>query len=47
MDEKTLRALVDAGAIKHLRVIADGGILHICAETQNGSKFTGYSKQWR
>ena len=37
MDEKTLRALVDAGAVKQVRIVADGSCFHVEAETQTGS----------
>lgn len=37
MDEKTLQALVDAGAVKHVRIMADGSCFHVEAETQTGS----------
>lgn len=33
MNEKTLRALVEAGAIKRLRIIADGARFHVEADT--------------
>ena len=29
MDEKTIRVLVDAGAVKQIRIIADGGLFHV------------------
>ncbi len=37
MDEKTLRALVEAGAVKQVRIVADGSCFHVEAETQTGS----------
>lgn len=37
MNEKTLRALVHAGAVKRVRIIADGALIHIEAETPTGS----------
>ena len=37
MDEKTLRALVEAGAVKQVRIVADGSRFHVEAETQTGS----------
>ena len=37
MNEKTLRALVEAGAIKHVRIIANGACFHVEADTLNGS----------
>lgn len=33
MNEKTLRALVEAGAVKRIRIIADGGRFHVEADT--------------
>lgn len=50
MNEKTLRALVDAGAVKRIRIIADGALFHVEADTPNGSvtAFTlkGSVKTW-
>ena len=37
MDEKTMRALVEAGAVKRIHIIANGGTFHVEADTQNGS----------
>ncbi len=37
MNEKTLRALVEAGAIKRLRIIADGARFHVEADTPNAT----------
>ena len=34
MNEKTLRALVDAGAVKHIRIVADGSRFHVEADTR-------------
>ncbi|MGV6827396.1 MAG: hypothetical protein ACWA5Q_10510 [bacterium] len=36
MDEKTLRALVEAGAIKQVSIIADGAIFHVEAKSASG-----------
>ncbi len=51
MNEKTLRALVDAGAVKCVRIIANGGLFHIEADIPNGhvtaSTFKGAVKTWR
>ena len=51
MNEKTLRALVDAGAIKRVHIIANGGLFHIEADTPNGhitaSTLKGGVKTWR
>ena len=33
MNEKTLRALVEAGAIKRIRIVADGSRFHVEADT--------------
>lgn len=33
MDEKTLRALVDAGAVRRVRIIAHGACFHIEVDT--------------
>ena len=37
MDEKTLKLLVDNGAVKQIRIIANGGLLHVEAVTPTGS----------
>ena len=37
MDEKTMRALVEAGAVKRIHIIANGGTFHVKADTHNGS----------
>jgi hypothetical protein len=36
VNEKTLRALVEAGAIKKVRIVGDGAFFHVEAMTQNG-----------
>lgn len=36
MDKKTLKALVDAGAIRRVRVIGDGGYFRAEVDTQQG-----------
>jgi hypothetical protein len=50
MDEKTIRALVDAGAIKRIRIIGNGALFHVEADTPNGpiTVFTlkGAVKTW-
>lgn len=50
MNEKTLRALVEAGAVKRIRIIANGGLFHIEADTPNGhvtaSTLKGSVKTW-
>ena len=51
MDGKTLRALVEAGAIKKVRIVGDGGNFRIEADTQGGTNIihttTGKLKLWR
>ena len=37
MNKKTLRALVAAGAIKKIEIVANGALFHIEANTPNGS----------
>jgi len=37
MDEKTLRALINAGAVKRIHIIAMGAKFHVEADTPNGS----------
>ena len=37
MNEKTIRALVEAGAVKNVLLIADGAVVHIDIVTQNGA----------
>ena len=37
MDERTLKALVSAGAVKRVRFIGDGALFHVEADTPNGS----------
>jgi hypothetical protein len=37
MNEKTLRALVEAGAVKRVRIIANGACFHVEADTPSGS----------
>ena len=37
MNEKTLRALVEVGAVKRIRIIGQGSQFHIEADTPNGS----------
>ena len=50
MNEKTLRALVEAGAVKRVRIIGNGAFFHVEADTPNGSvtAFTlkGVVKTW-
>lgn len=44
MNEKTLRALVQAGAVKRVRVIADGARFHVEADTQTATHVAQTSK---
>jgi L-asparaginase/Glu-tRNA(Gln) amidotransferase subunit D len=37
MNEKTIRALVNAGAIKKVSIIADGATIHVDIVTQSGA----------
>ncbi|HET6632610.1 MAG TPA: hypothetical protein VFG73_07885 [Rhodanobacteraceae bacterium] len=37
MDEKTFRALVAAGAIRRVRIVADGARFHVEADTATGT----------
>ena len=37
MNEKTLRALVEAGAVRRVRIVADGARFHVEADTPTGS----------
>lgn len=37
MNEKTLRALIEAGAVKRIRIVAEGALIHVEADTPNGS----------
>lgn len=51
MNEKTLKAMVDAGAIKRIRIIGDGALFHVEADTPNGAvaalTLKGTPKTWR
>ena len=51
MNERTLRALVEAGAIKRVCVIASGSIFHLEAVTKTGAMkattIKGSLKTWR
>lgn len=50
MNEKTLRALIDAGAVKRVRIIADGARFHVEADTATttvvASTTKGAPKTW-
>jgi len=37
MNKKILRALVEAGAVKKIEIIANGGLFHVEANTPNGA----------
>ncbi len=37
MNEKTIKALVEAGAVKRIHIIADGARFHVEADTPTGS----------
>ncbi len=37
MNEKTLRALVEAGAVKKIRIVADGARFHVEADTSTAT----------
>jgi len=37
MDERTLRALIEAGAIKKIRIIANGSVFYVEAEHGTGT----------
>lgn len=51
MDEKTLRTLVDVGALKRIRIIGDGALFHVEADTPKGPvpalTLKGTPKTWR
>lgn len=50
MNEKILRALVEAGAVRRLHVVAEGALFHVEADTQTGkvvaSTLKGTPKTW-
>ena len=50
MNEKTMRALVEAGAVKRVRIVADGAQLHVEADTATGTSIAstvkGAVKTW-
>ncbi len=51
MDERTLRALVDAGAVKRVSIVANGARFHVEIDTAGGSlsasTVKGEAKTWR
>jgi hypothetical protein len=50
MDGKTLKALVEAGAVKRIRIIGDGNLFHVEIDTQTGpviaNTLKGKLKTW-
>ena len=50
MNERTLRALVEAGAIRRIRIIGKGSVFHVEADTPNGpvtaATMKGKIKTW-
>ena len=51
MNEKVLRALVEAGAVKQVHIIADGALFYVEAATATGAMaaetLKGAAKTWR
>ena len=50
MNEKTLRALIDAGAVKRVRIVANGAQFHVEADTAKTTvvamTIKGSAKSW-
>ena len=51
MDEKTLRALIEAGSVKQMRIIGDGALFHVVVVTAKKGSITattakGTVKTW-
>ena len=50
MDGKTLKALIEAGAIRRVRIIGEGSVFRVEAETQTGpiivNTLAGKLKTW-
>ncbi len=50
MNEKTIRALVEAGAVKKVMIVADGAAIHVDVVTQGGvttaTTLKGAIKTW-
>ena len=44
MNERTLRALVEAGAVKRVRIVAEGAHIHVEADTATGCVVASTSK---
>lgn len=51
MNEKVLRALVEAGAVKRVRIIANGALFYVEAATATGAMtaqtLKGVAKTWK
>ena len=51
MNEKTLKALVEVGAVKRIRIIGEGALFHVEVDTPNGAlaalTLKGAPKTWR
>ena len=50
MNEKTLRALIEAGAVRRVRIVADGALFHVEADTPTttvvAATIKGTAKTW-
>lgn len=50
MNEKTIRALVEAGAVKRVHIVAEGSLFHVDIDTPAGSTtactMKGRAKTW-
>lgn len=44
MNERTLRVLVDAGAVRRIRIVADGARFHVEVETPGSSAVVATTK---
>lgn len=44
MNEKTLRALIEAGAVRRLRIVADGARFHVEVDTPGSSAVIATTK---
>lgn len=45
MDEKTIRTLVNAGGVKQIHIIADGGLFHVDIVTANKDVITALTSK--
>lgn len=45
MDERTIRTLVDAGAVRQIHIIADGGRFHVDIVTANRDVITALTSK--